>query len=253
MRFTALKSLLAAVLICALASVSFTAFAAKEVSFQTRDGVTIRANLFLPKGKKPVPVVLLLHQLGSSKSAWNAFAEKLVRNNYAALALDLRGHGESTSFSGKHRDYRSFTEADYAAMIRDVAAAVDYLDSREDINSSRLAVIGASIGANLAFQYAAGDKNVRTAILLSPGLNYRGLEVLPYITGFSTRALFLIVSEKDEYSYESCLKLKQAAKLASPIKLKAYAGTRHGTDLLLAHEGLDEIMIAWLLNHLVNG
>jgi len=69
MRFTALKSLLAAVLICALASVSFTAFAAKEVSFQTRDGVTIRANLFLPKGKKPVPVVLLLHQLGSSKSA----------------------------------------------------------------------------------------------------------------------------------------------------------------------------------------
>jgi dienelactone hydrolase len=244
--------LVTAALICALLAAPGIASAADEISFQTDDGVTIKANLFLPKGAKPVPAVLLLHQLGSSKSAWNAFAEKLTKNSYAVLALDLRGHGGSTDFSGKERDYKSFTDADYAAVIRDVEAAAKYLKSRKDINGGRLAVVGASIGANLAFQYAAEDKTVRTVIMLSPGLNYRGLEVLPYTTGFSTRALFLITSEGDKYSCESCQKLKQAATLASPIKLKVYAGTMHGTDLLLAQEGLDEIMIAWLLNHLVN-
>lgn len=252
MRQPASWFLVAATLICAFLADSGLASAADEVSFKTEDGVTIRANLFMPRGAKPVPAVLLLHQLGSDKSAWNAFAEKLIKNSYAVLALDLRGHGGSTDFSGEERDYKSFSDADHAAMIRDVEAAAKYLKSRKDINGGRLAVVGASIGANLAFQYAAEDKTVRTAVMLSPGLNYQGLEVLPYTTGFSTRALFLITSEGDTYSYESCQKLKQEATLASPIKLKVYAGTMHGTDLLLAQEGLDEIVIAWLLNHLVN-
>jgi hypothetical protein len=32
-----------------------------------------------------------------------------------------------------------------------------------------------------------------------------------------------------------------------------YKGDDHGTALLRAHEGLGEIIVAWLLNHLVNG
>ena len=138
-------------------------------------------------------------------------------------------------------------------MIRDVRAAAAYLRDRKDVNGDRLALIGASIGANLSLQYAAEDMQVRTVVLLSPGLNYRSLKTLPYVDGYDKRALFMVVAEGDAYSFESCRQVKEAAEQASPLKLKVYKGDDHGTALLRTHEGLDEIIIAWLLNHLVNG
>jgi dienelactone hydrolase len=246
-------SILALALVCAAIPVATVANASEEVSFTTSDNISIQATFSHPKGRARVPAVILLHQLAGERYAWNALAQKLTKNNYAVLAIDLRGHGDSTVFGESSRTYKEFADADYGAMIRDVRAAAAYLRGRKDVNGDRLAVVGASIGANLALQYAAEDMQVRTVVMLSPGLNYRSLKILPYIEGYDKRALFMVVAEGDVYSYESCRQIKEAAEMASPIKLKAYRGDDHGTDLLRTHEGLDEIIIAWLLNHLVNG
>ena len=252
-RQAVLRSILALVLACAAVSVATGAIALEEVSFTTSDSVSIQAAYSHPKGRARVPAVILLHQLAGERYAWNALAQKLVGNNYAVLAIDLRGHGDSTAFGESTRTYKDFSDADYGAMIRDVRAAAAYLRGRKDVNGDRLAVIGASIGANLSLQYAAEDMQVRTVVMLSPGLNYRSLKTLPYIEGYDKRALFMIVAEGDAYSCESCWQIEEAAGMASPLKLKVYKGDDHGTALLRTHEGLDEIIIAWLLNHLVNG
>ncbi len=242
-------------------SVSLAAFAgaawaqppsAEQVTFTTSDGVTISATLHHPSPGTRVPCVILLHQNKSDRSSWAQLIPLLLQNNYAALALDLRGHGASTNFGGRTRTFADFTDADYAAMINDVRAAANYLHNRKDINGGRLGLIGASIGANLALQYASEDRTVRTVIMLSPGLDYRSLEVVPYLDAYDRRALFMIVSQGDAYSYNSCLEIKKEATIASPLKLKVYDGDVHGTGLLAAHKGLDAIFIAWLLNHLVN-
>ncbi|MCD6283372.1 alpha/beta fold hydrolase [bacterium] len=248
-----LRSILALALACGAAFTATGANASEEVSFTTSDGVSIQATFSHPKGRARVPAVILLHQLGGDRHAWNALAHKLTGNNYAVLAIDLRGHGGSTAFGESTRTYKDFSDADYSAMIKDVRAAAAYLRGRKDVNGGRLAVIGASIGANLSLQYAAEDMQVRTVVMLSPGLNYRSLKTLPYVETYDKRALFMVVAEGDAYSYESCRKIKEAARLASPLKLKVYKGGDHGTALLRTHEGLDEIIIAWLLNHLVNG
>jgi dienelactone hydrolase len=223
-----------------------------QVSFATSDGVTISASFYHPAGGAKLPAVILLHQNKSDRSSWAQLVPKLMANNYCALALDLRGHGASTNFSGRTRVVADFTDADYSAMINDVRAAAQWLSRRKDVNAGRLGIVGASIGANLAMQYAAEDRNVRTVIMMSPGLNYRSLEVLPYLDAYDKRALFMVVSQGDDYSYQSCLTIKKEATKASPLKLKVYDGTVHGTGLFDAHIGLDEIFVAWLLNHLVN-
>ena len=248
-----IRSIVALVLACTSISVTAGAYASEEVSFTASDGVSIQATFSHPKGRARVPAVILLHQLAGERYAWNALAQKLTENNYAVLAIDLRGHGDSTMFGETTRTYKDFTDADYGAMIRDVRAAAAYLRDRKDVNGDRLALIGASIGANLSLQYAAEDMQVRTVVLLSPGLNYRSLKTLPYVDGYDKRALFMVVAEGDAYSFESCRQVKEAAEQASPLKLKVYKGDDHGTALLRTHEGLDEIIIAWLLNHLVNG
>jgi dienelactone hydrolase len=223
-----------------------------KVSFATSDGVAISASFYHPSGGAKLPAVILLHQNKSDRSSWAQLVPKLMQNNYCALAIDLRGHGASTSFGGKTRTFADFTDADYSAMINDVRAAVEWLRKRKDVNGDRLGIIGASIGANLAMQYAAEDRTVRTVIMMSPGLNYRSLEVLPYLDAYDKRALFMVVSQGDDYSYQSCLSIKKEATKASPLKLKVYDGKVHGTGLFDAHMGLDEIFVAWLLNHLVN-
>jgi len=252
-RKAVLRSMLALALACAAAFMATGANALEELSFTTSDNISIQATFSHPKGRAQVPAVILLHQLAGERHAWNALVQKLTENNYAVLAIDLRGHGGSTAFGESTRTYKDFADADYGAMIRDVRAAAAYLRGRKDVNGDRLAVIGASIGANLSLQYAAEDMQVRTAVMLSPGLNYRSLKTLPYIESYDKRALFLVVAEGDTYSYESCQQIKEAAEQASPLKLKVYKGDDHGTALLRTHEGLDEIIIAWLLNHLVNG
>lgn len=252
-RKAVLRTILALVLACAAAFMATGANASEEVSFTTSDNISIRATFSHPQGRAQVPAVILLHQLAGERHAWNTLAQKLVGNNYAVLAIDLRGHGDSTAFGESTRTYKDFTDADYGAMIRDVRAAAAYLRSRKDVNGDRLALIGASIGANLSLQYAAEDMQVRTVVMLSPGLNYRSLKTLPYVESYDMRALFLVVAEGDAYSYESSRQIKEAADLASPLKLKVYQGDDHGIALLRTHEGLDEIIIAWLLNHLVNG
>jgi len=234
--------------------VAFEGLAAEKIEFTTDDGVTIHGNFFVPeKVKSPVPGILLLHQLGRDKSSWNAFAIKLQETRYAVLAIDLRGHGGSVNFGEKIRRYPGFSQKDWLAMIEDVRAAATYLKSRKEVNGDRIAVIGESIGANLAFAYAAEDRQVRTTVLLSPGVNYHGLLLQPFVKGYDKRSLFILTSEDDEYSCASSRKLAKWTGLADPLKLKVYRGSRHGTDLFLAHAGLDAIIIAWLENNLPNG
>ncbi len=226
----------------------------ETVSFLTKDGVKIFGSLYLPgRTKGKVSAVLLLHQLGKDRRSWNVLIPNLLKEKYVVLAIDLRGHGDSTTFDGKPYFYSDFSNSDYALMIEDVRSAVEYLKSRGEVRADRIGIIGASIGANLALQYASEDRNVRTVILLSPGENYRGLEILPFLEAYSRRALLIVVSEKDTYSLVSSQKLKEHAVQASPCKLKIYPGGLHGTDLMNISNGLPSIIVAWLQNHLPNG
>lgn len=199
----------------------------------------------------PAPGVICLPMRGHDKSTYGALAPKLVEEGYAVIAIDFRGHGETLDPENRPVPLDALTEADYQHMLRDVAAAHQYLDDQPQVDGERVGIVGASIGANLAIIYAAADLRVRTVVALSPGLDYKGLRPTEALEGFSTRALYLAAARGDKYSYDSCLALKEAATLADPVSLREFAGKDHGTNLLKAHPGFDDtIASGWLLNHL---
>ena len=68
----------------------------QDVRFQARDGASIVAT-FRPGKSERSPAVLLLHGVGASLQATAANAEWLASLGYATLAIDFRGHGESSS------------------------------------------------------------------------------------------------------------------------------------------------------------
>lgn len=216
---------------------------------KTSDGWHVAAWYWAPsKGK--APGVILVHMRGQDKSSWGDMPQKLVEEGFAAVAIDLRGHGETLDPQGRKVALNDLTEDDYQAMLNDISAAHAMLEREKAVDADRVAIIGASIGANLGIMYASGDNSVRTVVALSPGLDYFGLKPLDYIEDYDARALYLIAAEGDQAAYEACLALKEAT-IADPVSFREFKGKDHGTNLLSAHEGLDMTIISgWLLNHI---
>ena len=144
---------------------------AEQVELTTADGVTIAGTHY--KAEPPGPGILLLHMMPAAKESWRGFAVKLNEVGIGVLAIDLRGHGES---DGGPDGYRTFTDEEHQLSIEDVRAGVKY---QKEEGHSPIFIAGASIGANLALNIIAEDPEIEGAILLSAGLDYRGVETSP--------------------------------------------------------------------------
>lgn len=217
---------LALVAALALASPAFAA----TITLKTKDGASIKAD----EVGKGTNAVVLVHDKGRSHDDWTYFAGKLADNGWRVLSVDLRGHGES-----KPPD--SLTADDYKAMVNDVAAATTYLKSK---GAQKIAVVGASFGANLALNLAAEDPNVTNLILLSPGLNLQGVTVTDAMDKYAGRPVLMVASYDDAYALKSVNALDERAKGDKHVELLEDAGA--GAKMLNKNADLESLMIAWL-------
>jgi alpha-beta hydrolase superfamily lysophospholipase len=200
----------------------------EKITFKTKDGVTITGNYFKPL-KKHAPVFLLLHMMPATKESWNEFASIIQINGYAALAIDLRGHGESTDRNGVRLDYKEFTDEEHRSSMNDIASAREFLAGLSDVDMSRIAIAGASIGANLALWQTSIDKDVRLIMLLSPGLNYRGILADELAKSFKGH-VYILANEGDTKAADSSRKL--SGIFPGETKLNILKGDMHGTNML---------------------
>ena len=145
--------------------------AAQRVTFRTDDGVTLAATWYEPSSRIG-PAVILVHMLTRNRREWEAMAQRLASDGIGALAMDLRGHGESGAGPLGPPD-----RVDYSTMVLDLRAARRFLAQRSDVQQTRVGVAGASLGANLAALLASSDPSIASLALLSPSLDYRGLRI----------------------------------------------------------------------------
>lgn len=206
----------------------------EDITLTTTDNIKIAATYYPAEGEKGV---ILIHMLGKTKDDWKEFAPELQKKGYAAIAIDLRGHG------GSQLNRNDFIESDFNRMMFDLIAAGQYMKDR---NKKIIAPIGASIGANLGLLYANSEDTVSTAVLLSPGLNYRGVDA-ESAAGNARVPMLIMVGEQDSYSFTSS---KTIAERSSAM-LKVYGTDAHGTDLLKESDVKDQIL-SWLEKYFVN-
>jgi len=223
----------------------------EQVSFETADGVTIVADYYaaaLPAGQK-APVAILLHMYPSDRTSWRSFAPKLVKKGIAALAIDLRGHGLSVKPDDmklaerrKKKDSRL-----YNTMDRDVSAAYQWLAGRGDVDLTRLAVVGASVGCSVAIDYARLDRSVDVVVCLSPGTNYLGVKSTDHIAKYGDRPILLMAGQVEQ---DDCATL---GKLTGKATIKIYPMAdrsrfdMHGTNLLAQAGEAEKVALDFLL------
>jgi pimeloyl-ACP methyl ester carboxylesterase len=204
--------------------------APEAVWISTEDGYSVRADYYAPAAA-PKAAVILVHMLGRDRSDWRDFAAALGEAGYSALALDLRGHGgETKSLEGARSNWKDFSPEDFRAMVRDVEAAHAFLQ-REGREGKGVFVAGASLGANVALLYASKRTEISGAILLSPGLDYRGVRIARAMNQYGTRPVLLIAARDDEYADTSARYLMDLAPASDKKFVEYPPQAGHGTQI----------------------
>ncbi len=210
----------------------------ETIMIEASDGFQIVATYAYPGGVAPYPGVMLLHMLGSNRSAWEdaGLVTQLLQNGYAVINVDMRGHGETGD------------DIDWTLAEDDFLRVWEYFVAQDEVNGEETAVIGASIGANMSLITAVNQPNINTAILLSPGLDYRGVTTEDAIINYGDRPIFIVASEEDGYAADSSRTLHEAA--TGEAELQLYNGAGHGTNMFSKEEGLPDLILNWLHQHL---
>ncbi len=141
----------------------------------------IPAALLLPDGAArggEVPGVLLLHGYSADKEMMaGTIGRALLARGIASLALDLPLHGQRRAANVRPTlDSALELIRHWRAALAEAALGISYLGARPEIERTRLAAVGYSLGSFLTGALAAQDSRVRALVIaaggdLPPGLD----------------------------------------------------------------------------------
>ncbi len=208
----------------------------KTVTFTSTDGVKLVGTFYTPVTAN-APGLVLIHMVARQRTDWDELASLLQSQGFAVLTFDLRGHGDSSG------------SRDWTKMTEDVAGAYRFLIDQPGVDSRRIGLVGASIGANLAVNFAAAERGVKAIVLLSPGLDYRGVKTEAAMQQYGDRPVFLAASRTDAYAAQSVATLGEVA--TGEKKAKIYDDAGHGTQMLGKSSDLSSLIVEWLKSTLL--
>ncbi len=239
--FVLLTFLLSAVPICLAQDVELIP---QRVELAAGDGLMLVGDFYATSeadGEKPA--VLLLHMSNNSRTTWDTLIPPMLEAGYNALAVDLRGYGETGD-----------TWASEQAQS-DTQGWMNWLREQPSVKDDSVSIIGGSVGASLALAGCAADEACVTAIALSPVV---GPSILIPVQeaiseGLAERSAFLIASQKDSIGAETLRTLVGVAK--GEINAYLITGSIHGTDFLnprndRTRDPVIKLIVDWLNAHL---
>ena len=139
------------------------------------DGGTLFANLRRPQQTERPPLVMLIPGLDSTKEEFPDWEREFLARGMATLSLDGPGQGESGFTTRIRPDYE-----------KGVAAVLDKLADRRDLDLTRIGIAGCSLGGYYAPRAAAFEPRIKAAIALGG----------PYARSFQPSARHLLTTKK---------------------------------------------------------
>lgn len=159
-------------------------FTVEKVVFESHPGFYVTSCLFLPKKRqKPAPAVIYCSghtDLGFRSEVYQRVILNLVEKGFIVFAFDPIGQGERLQYvsleTGKSKVGGSTTEHSYAGVqtlltgtslsdyfIWDGVRAIDYLETRKEVDAKRIGITGRSGGGTQSAEIAAYDDRIYAA------------------------------------------------------------------------------------------
>jgi dienelactone hydrolase len=142
----------------------------------------VPAYAYYKKGNRAMPVVIFLHGLGGSKEGDAERLRRLAGKGFFVLAIDAYLHGERKvpGLLGPGRKMGDLGE-DYSIWVhqssvshtaRDVSKILDALSARADVDSSRVGVMGISMGSSTCMVLAWREPRISVVVGLIGAVDF---------------------------------------------------------------------------------
>ncbi|MBP3361540.1 MAG: acetylxylan esterase [Clostridia bacterium] len=242
-------------------------YTVENIILEAETGVDINLNLYIPNSNKKVfpAVVFAAGHLPKTDSMHQYPVLELAKKGYISACFDCLGRGERTS-GNEHFTAGVLSWMNGRCMnryfIHDSMQVVDYLLTRSDVESGKIACAGASGGGNTSIYHAALDERISCAVSVCtissftdlinfqysgcpeyypPGLLGMGIDIQDIASLISPRPQLLIGGGCDELNSIESLKetyayLKKAYSFyGENDKVSMYVDDsgKHGCNLLM--------------------
>jgi cephalosporin-C deacetylase-like acetyl esterase len=159
-------------------------FTVEKIIFESHPGFYVTAVLFIPKNlPKQAPAVIYCSghtELGFRSDVYQRVMINLVEKGFVVFAFDPIGQGERLQYvdpqTGKSKVGGSTTEHSYAGVqtlltgtslsdyfIWDGVRAIDYLETRKEVDAKRIGITGRSGGGTQSALIASYDERIYAA------------------------------------------------------------------------------------------
>ncbi len=175
----------------------------------------LEALLHLPQGEPPFPGIVICHphpQYGGDmyNGVVGAVLQACLDSGVAALRFNFRGVGQS---EGQYEGG--------VGEIADVGAAVDHLETLQQIDSARVALAGYSFGATMALNYANTHPDLAAVIAVS-----QPTVAGPRVEIYLDPPLLIVAGDRDQYCDVDLLS-EYRSQLGQDVTLEAVPGVDH--------------------------
>ena len=142
----------------------------EKVAIEGPDGLRMVALLSVVR--PGAPVVIVLPGLDSTKETRHSARGGWMSRGFSVLSLDGPGQGEASRWSAVRPDYE-----------RAMSATIDWLETRSDIDASRIGLFGSSLGGYYAPRAAALEPRITAVVGICGPFDWAECwDMLPVVT-----------------------------------------------------------------------
>ncbi|NLV46000.1 MAG: prolyl oligopeptidase family serine peptidase [Candidatus Hydrogenedentes bacterium] len=156
----------------------------QQFVFDSTPGERVPALLTLPLDHKeaapPLPAIILVHGSHQEKEFLEQISTPFNEAGFAMVCFDQYMRGGRKAEKGVLGAAFAFRDR-CRKTVHEIQRMIDYLETRPEIDSSRIYLIGASYGAITGAVAVARDKRIRAAALVVGGGNFSLLAKAPEV------------------------------------------------------------------------
>ena len=254
----------------------------EKITFQTRPGIRMTANLYLPdkKGKRAAILQVHGHWKGAKQDpVVQSRCIGATKLGYVVLCVDAFGAGErgvGTALGEYHGEMTAATLFPTGLPLSGLQVyenmrAVDYLLTRPEVDKDRLGITGASGGGNQTMYAGAFDERFKAVVPVCSVGNYQAYlgaaccmcEVVPGALKFTEegsilglvapRGLMVVSATRDAFQFSVGEAKKSVAYADAIFKLHSQAAAPKHAIFESPHDyskAMREEMYGWMAMHL---
>lgn len=140
----------------------------KNIVLKNKQNRSFLADLYTPESSEKLPLVIFAHGYKGFKDwgAWNLMAEKFAKAGFMFVSFNFSMNGIGLENTSEFTDIEAYSENNYTQELDDLKVVIDHFSKLENIDISKITLLGHSRGGGISILQAAEDPRISSLITM---------------------------------------------------------------------------------------